>query len=87
MRYTYVLLWILLQLFQRALEQYDKLRKREAFLDQFRKEAMFQDNLDEFDNSREVVQELVDEYVAATTKDYCSWEFVSLYFYFIRIFK
>ncbi|XP_065206327.1 tubulin gamma-2 chain-like [Planococcus citri] len=62
-------------LFQRALEQYDKLRKREAFLEQFRKEAMFQDNLDELDNSREVVQELIDEYVAATTKDYCSWEF------------
>lgn len=64
------------QLFQRALEQYDKLRKREAFLEQFRKEAMFQDNLDELDNSREVVQELIEEYHAATTKDYCSWESV-----------
>lgn len=38
---------------------------------------MFKDNLDELDNSREVVQELIDEYIAATTKDYYSWEFVS----------
>lgn len=63
----------IIQLFERALTQYDKLRKREAFLDQFRKEDMFKDNLDELDSSREVVQDLVDEYIAATRADYCSW--------------
>jgi tubulin gamma len=61
------------QLFDRALQQYDKLRKREAFLEQFRKESMFKDNLEELDHSREVVQELVDEYQAATRPDYLSW--------------
>lgn len=60
-------------LFERALKQYDKLRKREAFLEQFRKESMFQDNLDELDSSREVVQDLVEEYQAATRGDYLSW--------------
>lgn len=60
-----------MQLFDRALMQYDKLRKREAFLEQFRKEAMFQENLDELDISRQVVQDLIDEYVAATREDYC----------------
>jgi tubulin gamma len=40
---------------------------------QFRKEAMFADNLDEMDDSREVVQRLVDEYTAATKPDYLSW--------------
>ncbi|KAG8184071.1 hypothetical protein JTE90_013705 [Oedothorax gibbosus] len=60
-------------LFERTLMQYDKLRKREAFLEQFKKEAMFQDNLSELDNSREVVQQLVDEYKAATNKDYLTW--------------
>lgn len=60
-------------LFERTLRQYDKLRKREAFLEQFRKESMFQDNLDELDSSRETVQQLVDEYIAATKKDYLSW--------------
>ncbi|CAL1262044.1 unnamed protein product [Larinioides sclopetarius] len=60
-------------LFERTLKQYDKLRKNEAFLAQFRKEDMFKDNLDEFDNSRETVQQLVNEYVAATRKDYLTW--------------
>ncbi|XP_075234060.1 tubulin gamma-2 chain isoform X2 [Lycorma delicatula] len=60
-------------LFDRALQQYDKLRKREAFLEQFRKERMFRDSLEELDDSREVVQELVDEYHAATRPDYLTW--------------
>lgn len=64
---------LFVQLFERTLHQYDKLRKREAFMDQFKKEAIFKDNLDEFDNSREVIQQLVDEYHAATKPDYLSW--------------
>ena len=60
-------------MFERTLRQFDKLRKREAFLDQFKKESIFSDNLDEFDSSREVIQQLVDEYHAATTRDYLSW--------------
>ena len=62
-----------LQLFGRTLQQFDKLRKREAFMDQFKKESVFKDSLDEFDNSREVIQQLVDEYQAATKPDYLSW--------------
>ncbi|OPL33178.1 tubulin chain gamma-1, partial [Mytilus galloprovincialis] len=61
------------QLFERTLNQFDKLRKREAFMDQFKKESIFKDNLDEFDNSREVIQQLVDEYQAATKPDYLAW--------------
>jgi len=60
-------------LFQRALRDYDKMRKREAYVEQFRKEDMFADNLDEMDDSREVVQNLVDEYIAATKPDYLMW--------------
>lgn len=60
-------------LFDRTLKQYDKLRKREAFLDTFRKEEIFSENLDELDSAREVVQQLVDEYRAATTPDYLTW--------------
>jgi tubulin gamma len=60
-------------LFERCLGQYEKLRKREAFLDQFKKMAIFKDNLDEFDASREVLQQLIDEYHAATTPDYINW--------------
>merc|ERR1719402_1860462 len=60
-------------LFERALRDYDKLRRREAFLDQFKKEAIFSDSLDEMDESREVVQQLVDEYTAARRADYLTW--------------
>jgi len=60
-------------LFDRILRQYDKLRKREAFLDPFKKEDIFKENLDEFDDSRESLQQLVDEYNAATRPDYLSW--------------
>lgn len=34
---------------------------------------MFQDSLDEFDDSREVVASLIDEYRAAERPDYVSW--------------
>ncbi|XP_044742006.1 tubulin gamma-1 chain-like isoform X2 [Chrysoperla carnea] len=57
-------------LFERVLTQYEKLRKREAFLEQFRKEDMFKDNLEELDDSKAVVQDLVQEYQAATRADY-----------------
>lgn len=61
-------------LFERALNQYDKLRKRGAFLDQFRKEEMFKDDLHELDDSRDVVDALVQEYEAATRADYLQWQ-------------
>lgn len=60
-------------LFGRTVSQYDKLRKRNAFLEQYKKESMFSDGLDEFDESREVVQELIDEYKAAEGDDYVEW--------------
>lgn len=43
-------------LFDRVVKQYDKLRKRNAFVDNYKKEAMFRENLDEFDDSKEVVE-------------------------------
>ena len=61
------------QLFERNLAQYTKLRKREAFLDQFKKEPLFKDSLEELDSSRDVVTELIEEYCAATREDYLSW--------------
>ncbi|CAF3500027.1 unnamed protein product [Rotaria sordida] len=60
-------------LFDRICDHYDKLIKREAFVENFRRLPMFKDNLDEFYDSREVVQQLMDEYRAATTKDYVNF--------------
>lgn len=71
--YVNGLLVLFAQLFRGVLRQYDKLRKREAFLDQFRKEEVFSQNLNELDDSRDVVQDLVEEYEAATRADYLPW--------------
>lgn len=40
------------QVFARVLRDYDKLRKRQAFLENFKKQPMFADGLEEFDLSR-----------------------------------
>lgn len=60
-------------LFERAIIQFDKLRKRNAFVDNFRRVSMFKDDLSELDIAREVVDCLVQEYEAATTLDYPQW--------------
>lgn len=62
------------QLFATTLNQYDKLRKRNAFLEQYRREPVFANDLDEFDSAREVVSELIDEYRAAERPDYVEWD-------------
>ncbi|KAF8477201.1 Tubulin/FtsZ, GTPase domain-containing protein [Kalaharituber pfeilii] len=52
-------------LFKRIVVQYDRLRKRNAFLEQYKKEAPFSDGLGEFDEARAVVADLIAEYEAA----------------------
>lgn len=49
-----ILISRLFQLFERICEHFDKLIKREAFVENFRRLPMFRDNLDEFNDSREV---------------------------------
>ncbi|KAL1515194.1 hypothetical protein AB1Y20_004255 [Prymnesium parvum] len=60
-------------LFYRIAQQYDKLRKRDAFLDNYRKVDMFADDLSEFDESREIVQALIEEYKASESPSYINW--------------
>jgi len=60
-------------MFGRALDQYDKLRRRNAFMDQYKKEEMFANGLGEFDDSRDVVQRVLDEYKACESPDYISY--------------
>jgi len=61
------------QLFGRTLGQYEKLRKRNAFLEQYRREPMFSEGLEEFDSAKEVVTDLIEEYRAAERPDYVTW--------------
>ncbi|XP_031376588.1 tubulin gamma-1 chain isoform X1 [Punica granatum] len=61
-------------LFSKCLNQYEKLRKKQAFLDNYRKFPMFADNdLSEFDESRDIIESLVDEYKACESPDYIKW--------------
>ncbi|KAJ5729152.1 gamma tubulin MipA [Penicillium malachiteum] len=57
-------------LFKRIIQQYDPLRKRNAFIQQYEKEAPFADGLGEFDEARAVVMDLIREYEAAEREDY-----------------
>ena len=63
------------ELFDRLLTQYDLIKKRNAFLDPYRREPMFAESLDEFDHARETVQNLVDEYRACERPDYVNFGF------------
>ncbi|KAF3778416.1 Tubulin gamma chain [Nymphaea thermarum] len=82
-------------LFSKSLSQYEKLRKKQAFLDNYRKFPMFavsalplsgmicrpssnatgafDNDLSEFDESREIIESLVDEYKACESPDYIKW--------------
>ena len=60
-------------LFQQFLNQFRQLSKRGAFMDQFKKTKIFQDNLDEFADAEEVVRGLVEEYAASEKPDYIEW--------------
>ncbi|KAI5793253.1 Tubulin/FtsZ, GTPase domain-containing protein [Geopyxis carbonaria] len=57
-------------LFKRIMAQYDRLRKRNAFLDQYKKEPMFANGFEEFDDTRAVVADLIAEYEAAEGANY-----------------
>ncbi|KAF2014944.1 tubulin-domain-containing protein [Aaosphaeria arxii CBS 175.79] len=59
-------------LFKRIVAQYNTLRKRNAFLESYKREAPFRDGLGEFDEAKEVVQGLIQEYEEAEDADYLS---------------
>ncbi|CAE6423080.1 unnamed protein product [Rhizoctonia solani] len=60
-------------LFKRILDQFDRLKRRNAFMDQYRKERMFEHGLEEFDDSRATVEETMNEYKACESPDYISY--------------
>jgi len=60
-------------LFGQCLEDYEKLYKKNAFLNNYQKEDIFSEGLEEFDASHEVVRSLQEEYKAAERPDYITW--------------
>lgn len=49
-------------LFQRTLDQFERLLKRQAFLEQYKKQPMFENGLEEFEDAREHVKHLINSY-------------------------
>ncbi|KAE8228126.1 hypothetical protein CF326_g6953 [Tilletia indica] len=57
-------------LFKRTLDQFDRLKKRNAFVEMYKRESMFANDLSEFDDARDTVAEVMAEYKAAESADY-----------------
>ena len=57
-------------LFKRIVGQYEKMRKRNVFIEGYKRTAPFVDGLEEFDRAREVVGDLIKEYEEAETEGY-----------------
>ncbi|KDN42285.1 gamma-tubulin [Tilletiaria anomala UBC 951] len=57
-------------LFKRTVDQYDRLRNRSAFVEQYKREPAFSSDLSDFDEARETTQELIQEYRAAEQPEY-----------------
>ncbi|EGN96159.1 hypothetical protein SERLA73DRAFT_112313 [Serpula lacrymans var. lacrymans S7.3] len=66
-------------LFKRMLDQFDRLRKRNAFLEQYKKEKMFENGLEEFDDARATAEELLKEYKACESPDYITYAGISYF--------
>eukprot|EP00357_Protocruzia_adherens_P036722 CAMPEP_0114997434 /NCGR_PEP_ID=MMETSP0216-20121206/14896_1 /TAXON_ID=223996 /ORGANISM="Protocruzia adherens, Strain Boccale" /LENGTH=452 /DNA_ID=CAMNT_0002361813 /DNA_START=58 /DNA_END=1416 /DNA_ORIENTATION=+ len=58
-------------LFDKVVKQYKIFRKRQAFLEVYKNEPSFE--LQEFDDSCQVVQSLIDEYKEAQKESYVNW--------------
>jgi len=54
-------------------DSYSQLFKKKAFLDNYRKEDIFKDSLDEFNDSLDVIQRVIEEYNASERNDYLEW--------------
>ncbi|KAI1140127.1 tubulin-domain-containing protein [Hypoxylon sp. FL0543] len=57
-------------LFKRIVRQYEGMRKRNAFIDSYKRTAPFSDGFHEFDEAKEVVMDLIAEYEAAENANY-----------------
>ncbi|GAA6009397.1 hypothetical protein JCM10207_003762 [Rhodosporidiobolus poonsookiae] len=66
-------------LFAGHLAQYERLRTRKAFLNQYQNEPMFEGGFDAFDEAKVACQDLIDEYRAAEKPDYVVRFFLQIF--------
>ncbi|KAH9916003.1 Tubulin/FtsZ [Fomitopsis serialis] len=63
----------IVSLFRRMIDQFDRLRKRNAFVEQYKKEKIFENGLEEFDDAKVTAEELLEEYKACESPDYITY--------------
>lgn len=59
-------------LFKEIIKSYNYLKRRNAFIDNFTKFRIFNDDLEEFNSCKEIVEILIDEYTAMLKSNYVS---------------
>ncbi|KAI8870172.1 tubulin gamma chain [Ramicandelaber brevisporus] len=57
-------------MFSRTVEQFDRLWKRKAFIEQYKSDGLPTSDLSEFDDAREVIVDLIEEHRACERSDY-----------------
>ena len=60
-------------LIQGIMDTFNIIYKKKAYLDMFRREEMFKDSLEEFNDAQETVLKVVEEYNASERNDYLEW--------------
>jgi len=60
-------------LFKRMLDQFNRLITRKAFLEQYKKEKLFENGLEEFDDAKATCEELLREYKACESPEYITY--------------
>jgi len=60
-------------IFKVHMEHYKKLRKRDAYMKNYKETKIFSDSLEEFDHAEETVRRLIEEYAAAEKESYIEW--------------
>ena len=60
-------------LMQSIVDAFNTFYKKKSFLDNFRKEDLFKDSFEEFDDSHDVALKVINEYKACERQDYLDW--------------
>lgn len=66
------------QLFAKIVKDFNNMRKMNAYIENYKQEPMFADGLHEFDDSLDVVTDMIEEYKNAEQPNYIDWNLDNL---------
>ena len=65
-------------LFSKIVKDFNNMRKMNAYIENYKQEPMFADGLHEFDDSLDVVTDMIEEYKNAEQPNYIDWNLDNL---------